>query len=186
MEGELANSGNSFHMSRAGARARRFRLRVKGATSENIMVSDQDGKESSPRSLSAFLHTTIRASFVRRHPSQTNEGKVASAISYRARLTCLPTNATPKSWKPTANPKCRKCDHQLVSRPSPTSSTIVFPIWFVIQRRHDLVQDRFVSAIRHSEVIILMLFKFYWLGDSVMKFISRILTVIYVRYVLND
>ncbi|XP_071509052.1 uncharacterized protein [Diadema antillarum] len=70
---------------------------------------------------------------------------------HRARLNCLATNAAAKRWKPDSDGKCRRCPSQ---KTLPHILNHCHKNMVPTRRRHDLVQDRLVRAIKHGDVFV--------------------------------
>ena len=178
MEGDLSRSGNSGQASslwsRARAAARRLKVRVTGSSSGAVQVVS-GGRNISAKQVTSALRNDHRNQQAEKLRSLPDQGKAARSLStdayangtswltsgsyirfcdwrfiHRARINCLPTNAAARRWKKDAVTKCRRCSYHLETLPHVLNSC--HPNMVPIRRRHNLVQERLVKAIRHGEV----------------------------------
>ena len=181
MEGDLANSGNSGQIStlwsRARAAARRLKISFIGSLSGSVTTKTSTGREIAAKAITTALRAASREVYTAKLLSLPDQGKVAKSLHqdsymngsswmntgsfirfcdwrfiHRARLNTLPTNATAKRWKPDTNPACRRCNHPEETLPHVLNHCK--PNMVPIRRRHNLVQGRIKSAIRHGRVFV--------------------------------
>ncbi|XP_071794611.1 uncharacterized protein [Asterias amurensis] len=181
MDGDLSNSGNSGQIStlwsRARAASRRLKISITGSLSGSVITKTAAGSEIGPKVITTALRAASREVYSSKLLALPDQGKVARCLNtdryingsswmpsgnfirfcdwrfiHRARLNCLPTNAAAKRWNPGTNSACRRCGHPDETLPHVLNHCR--PNMVPIRRRHNLVQNRIKSAIRHGQVYV--------------------------------
>ena len=180
MEGDLSNSGYcgwSTLWSRARGAARRLKVTIRGCFSGSVSTKSSTGQEIAATTVTTALRAASRETYTSKLLALPDQGKVARSLHrdrfnnasswmssgsfirfcdwrfiHRARLNNLPINATAKRWAPETNPTCRRCNHHEETLPHVLNHCM--PSMVPITRRHNLVQNRIVSAVRHGQVFV--------------------------------
>ena len=183
LEGELNNhsrSNNSQTLwSRCRIAARALKVKVKSATANIKISSDNFSSSADHRSVASYLHRFALKSHAEKLKSLPDQGKVARCLQeskipsinswcydgtgirfcdwrfiHRARTNTLPTNDVKSRWSGETSPTCRRCHCMTNSETLPHIICNCPPNMVAITARHDKILKRLVDTIQFGDISV--------------------------------
>ena len=171
--------GNLFYThsslwSRCRKACRRLQITFHFSDTENPTISTADSDRIRANAVTGFLHRFVQQQHGSKLLALPDQGKVAQCLAtdhyangstwhnsglnlrfkdwrfiHKARLNCLPTNATKARWSPNTSPTCRHCQE---SETLPHILNHCRPHLVHIRERHNKIVTRITDSIRFGHI----------------------------------